>query len=141
MLTIAVTPSRYSYNLILESKDFVVNIAEASDVRKVDLCGNVSGTDHDKFKECGYTAERSLKVNSPRIMECPINIECYLDRTVHLGTHDLFIGQIANVSVDERVLGKNGRPDLDKLGTLVYAQGRYFRLGEVLGEYGFSVRE
>jgi flavin reductase (DIM6/NTAB) family NADH-FMN oxidoreductase RutF len=141
MLTIAVTPSRHSYNLIVESKDFVVNIAEASDVKKVDLCGNISGVDHDKFKECEYTVERSSKVNSPRIKECPINIECYLDRTVHLGTHDLFIGQIANVSIDERILGENDRPDLEKFDTLVYAQGKYFRLGEILGDYGFSTRE
>jgi len=141
MLSIAVTPSRHSYNLIVESKDFVVNIAEASDARKVDLCGNISGLDHDKFKECNYTVERSTKVNSPRIAECPISIECYLDKTVHLGTHDLFIGHIANVAVDDRVLGNDGRPDLDKLNTLVYAQGKYFRLGEVLGVQGFSIKE
>lgn len=141
MLTIAVTPSRYSYNLIVESKDFVVNIADAKDVEKVDYCGNVSGLDIDKFKACDFSIERSAKVNSPRIRECPINIECYLDRTVHLGTHDLFIGQVANVSVDEGLLGKNNRPDIDSMDTLVYAQGRYFQLGKALGEYGFSVEK
>ncbi|MBN1786165.1 MAG: flavin reductase family protein [Candidatus Methanofastidiosa archaeon] len=141
MLTIAVTPSRYSYNLIVESKDFVVNIAEAGDVDKVDLCGNISGSDRDKFAECGYTPEKSKKVSSPRIRECPINIECYLDRTVHLGTHDLFIGQIVNVAVDEGLMGKDMKPDIGRIDTLVYAMGGYFKLGESIGSYGFSLKK
>ena len=139
MVAIAVTPSRYSYNLIQESKDFVVNIPHAKHVEQVDLCGSISGKKYDKFKACGFTPERSLRVMSPRIRECPINIECYLEQTVHLGTHDLFVGHIANVAIDESLI-KNGKPDLEKMDTLVYAQGLYFTLGTVLGSHGYSLK-
>jgi len=140
MVSIAVTPSRHSYNLILESGDFVVNIPFARDVFKVDLCGNLSGETVDKFAQCGYTPEPSLRVTSPRIEECPVSIECYLEQTVHLGTHDLFIGHVANVAIDESLL-LNGKPDLSRMDTLAYAQGTYYLLGEAVGTHGFSVKE
>lgn len=140
MVSIAVTPTRYSYNLIMETKDFVVNLPRASDVRKVDLCGSVSGKDVDKFKECSFTPEASAKVSAPRIKECPVNIECYLDKTVHLGSHDLFIGHVASVAIDKEVL-MHARPDTNKLGPITYAQGVYYTLGDIIGTHGFSMGE
>lgn len=139
MIAMAVTPSRFSYNLIQESKDFVVNSPHAAHVEQVDLCGSISGMGHDKFAACGFTPERSLRVMSPRILECPISIECYLEQTVHLGTHDLFLGSIANVAIDEGII-KNGKPDLERMDTLVYAQGMYFNLGTVLNTHGYSLK-
>ncbi len=139
MVSIAMTPSRYSYNLILENKDFVINLPRASDVEKVDLCGNISGRNHSKFDVCDFTIERSTKVNSPRIKECPISIECYLDKTIHIGSHDLFIGQIVNVAIDSSIL-KNNAPDLDNMDILVYTQGQYYAIGDIIGSYGFSLK-
>ncbi|MHC1604442.1 MAG: flavin reductase family protein [Candidatus Methanofastidiosia archaeon] len=139
-LTIAVRPQRYSHKLILKSCDFVANIPRACDVEKVDYCGNVSGRDHDKFKECGFTPKRSLKVNSPGIRECPVNIECKIAKTITLGTHDLFIGEIVNVATDENILDAANKADPDMMDTLVYAQGGYYNLGNKIGKYGFSLK-
>ena len=141
MVGIAVTPTRQSYDLLVESKDFVINIPTCDQAEIVDLCGNVSGKEHDKFKLCGLTPEPATKVNSPRIKECPISIECYISQIIHLGSHDLFIGDIATVAVDPKLLSDGNGIDIQKMKTLVYAQGYYFSLGELIGKYGYSQKK
>ncbi len=49
------------------------------------------------------------------------------------------MGHIANVAIDEGLI-KNGKPDLERMDTLVYAQGLYFTLGTALGAHGYSLK-
>ena len=93
MLSISVRPSRHSYDLLQRSHEFVVNIPRASQVREVDLCGNVSGRDIHKFAACSFHADPGARVAAPLIEECPINIECVSRHRLSLGAHDMFVGE------------------------------------------------
>ena len=51
MLYISVRPERYSYGIIRETGEFVVNLTTEKLARATDFCGVRSGRDVDKFKE------------------------------------------------------------------------------------------
>jgi flavin reductase (DIM6/NTAB) family NADH-FMN oxidoreductase RutF len=141
MLSISVRPSRYSYGLLQRSHEFVVNVPRRSQAREVDLCGNASGRDTDKFAACGFHAVSGERVAAPLIEECPINIECVTRHRLSLGAHDLFIGEILAVHFDEEVLDSRGRLQAAKVDPLAYLNGEYWSLGERVGSYGFTLKE
>lgn len=141
MLSIAVRPERYSFNLIRATREFTVNLPTAALVREVDLCGVISGRDGDKFKKAGLTALPGRAVAAPLVAECPLGLECRVEREIELGSHTLFLAKIVQVQVSTERLDENGKFDLEREGLLAYAHGRYFDLGAPLGRFGFSVRK
>ncbi len=135
---ISVRPERHSYEMLRLGKEFVINLASASLVKKVDYCGIFTGAKVDKFEKCGFTKEKSREVAPPTIAECPIALECRVAEVIPMGTHDVFIADIVSVSCDESVLDEKGKICFDKADLLAYAHGEYFKLGEVLDKFGFS---
>jgi flavin reductase (DIM6/NTAB) family NADH-FMN oxidoreductase RutF len=140
-LYISVRPERFSYGIIKESGEFCVNLPTSKMARAVDFCGVRSGKDVDKFAQTGLTKTDSHAVSCPSIAECPLTLECKLDRIIPLGTHDMFIADIVSVSVEESILDRNGRLMLENADLLAYAHGDYFSLGKKVGDFGFSVRK
>jgi len=76
IFTVLVRPSRYTHNLIEQTRDFTVNVPTPEMADIVAFCGSASGRDHDKFKEKGLIAVPSKKIKSPIIEQCTINYEC-----------------------------------------------------------------
>lgn len=138
MVGLGIRPSRHSHKLIKDSKEFVVNIPAAKIVKETDCCGVTSGRDVDKFAETQLTAEKADKVAAPLIRECPVNMECVLKEVVPLGAHDLFIGEIVQVHVDQDILDAKGNVDIKKADPFTYNQGEYWNLHKKLGTYGYS---
>ena len=138
MVGLGIRPSRYSHGLISETKEFVVNIPSTKIIKEADYCGMKSGKKVDKFAKTGLNAEKADKVKAPLIRECPVNLECKLKETISLGAHDLFIGEVVQVHVDEAVLDKNGHIDFNKADPFVYNLGEYWNLNKKIGTYGFS---
>lgn len=141
MVSISVRPERYSYDLIKESGEFVINLPTRSMVRAVDWCGVRSGRDYDKFAECKLHAEPASQVGCPLLAESPVNLECQVTRVIPLGSHDLFLAKVVAVDVDEALLDESGKLRLDKADLIVYSHGEYFDLGKKLGTFGYSVRK
>lgn len=142
MVSISVRKERYSYNLIKESGEFVINLTTKDLCRATDYCGVRSGREHDKFSEMNLTpAPASKLVHAPIIAESPVNIECKLKEIVPLGSHDMFIAEVAAVDVSEEYMDENGKFELNSTGLMVYSHGEYFSLGQSLGKFGFSVRK
>ena len=139
MLSISVRKERYSYDIIKETGQFVVNLTNKKLTRACDWCGVRSGKDHDKFKEMGLTPQRSIMIAAPGIVESPINIECKVHSVVELGSHDLFIAEVVCVTVDDKYLDDRQHFDMKKAGLVAYSHGEYFELGEKLGKFGYSV--
>ena len=137
---IAVAPARYSHHLIAERGEFGVNIPRAADLEKVDLCGCISGRDHDKFAETGFTAIPGAVISAPLIAECPVNLECRLVHTANLGSHDWFIGEIVAARGDADLVDAEGRVDSEKLSGVFSWRGRYCAPGQKLQEWGFAGR-
>ncbi len=138
---ISVRPSRYSYNLIKESGEFVINLTTKNLVRAADYCGVKSGANTDKFKDMNITPVIASEVSAPMLEESPVNIECRVTDIISLGSHDMFLANIVAVNIDENYIDKQGKLHLDKCNLVAYAHGEYFSLGEKLGTFGFSVRK
>lgn len=139
MLSISVRKERYSYDIIRQTGEFVVNLTTRSLTRAADWCGVRSGRDHDKFAEMNLTMQQSQRISAPGIAESPVNIECRVRQAVELGTHDLFIAEVMCVTVDEDLLDDKGRLDLGRAELTAYSHGEYFMLGDKLGKFGYSV--
>ncbi len=140
MISAAIRPSRHSHKLVDAAREFVVNIPRAAQVAQVDAAGVISGRDHDKFKELGFTAAPASKVGAPLIAECPVNIECVVRHQLLLGVHDLYIAEVVAVQYDEEVTDSRGRLKVAALDAFAYAEGEYWSLGERLGSYGQSAK-
>jgi flavin reductase (DIM6/NTAB) family NADH-FMN oxidoreductase RutF len=131
---IAIKPERYSYDIIKKSEEFVINIPSADIVGKIDYAGLVTGRGHNKFSETQLTQESARFTKAPLIQECPVNLECHLRDIVKVGDHDLFLGEVVNVHVEEKLLTKEGEIDFSKANPLVLNFGEYWNLGKRIGE-------
>ena len=138
---VSIRPSRYSYGMIKESGEFVINLPTKELVKTADFCGVRSGKDTDKFAVCGITAEASTEVNAPSLAESPLSLECKVTDVIPLGTHDMFMADIVAVTVKEELISADGKLCLDKSGLIAYAHGEYYELGKKLGFFGFSVQK
>lgn len=120
---VSVRPSRFSYALIKESGEFVINLPSSYLIRIVDFCGVKSGRDIQKFEVCNLTVSPSAKVSAPSVAECPVSLECRVTDILPLGSHDMFIADIVGVTVDERFIDENGKLHLEQASLAAYAHG------------------
>ncbi|MBR6044668.1 MAG: flavin reductase family protein [Ruminococcus sp.] len=138
---ISVRPERYSYGIIKESGEFVINLPTASLVKAIDFCGVRSGRDTDKLKLTGLTVSEASSVSAPLIRQSPVSIECKVREIIPYGTHDMITADITAVNAAKELIDSKGRLALEKADLLAYAHGQYFGLGQVLGSFGYSVRK
>lgn len=142
MLYISVRPERYSYHMIKETGEFVVNLTTEKLAYATDWCGVRSGRDVDKWKEMKLTKGKAEKLEyAPIIQESPVNIECKVTEVKELGSHHMFLAEVKAVQVDEKYMKKNGKFELNSTGLLTYSHGQYLSLGTSLGTFGWSVRK
>lgn len=137
---VSIRPSRYSYNIIKEKKEFVINLTPSALAKKADWCGIYTGKRVDKFKECGFTKERASKIDAPLISECPISIECKVTDIIPLGSHDMFLADIVAVNVEKSLL-EGDKLCINRAHLCAFAHGEYYKLGERIGKFGFSVKK
>ena len=104
MVSISVRPERYSYDIIRETGEFVINLVTKELVYATDFCGVRSGRDVDKFAEMKLHEAESKEVKAPGIMESPVNIECRVVSEQPLGSHTMFLAKVVNVNVDDRYM-------------------------------------
>lgn len=139
MVGVAVRTERFSYDRILDTGEFVLNIPSAALLRAVDFCGTVSGDAVDKFAQTNLTPAPGAKVRPPLIEECPINLECIVRHALPLGSHALFLAEVAAVHADAGVV-EDGTIVLGRVAPLTFDPfgGDYWSLKEVVAHHGFS---
>lgn len=141
MLSVSIRKERHSYGIIKETGEFVVNLVTKPLVFATDYCGVKSGRDIDKFKEMKLTPQPSEIIKAPGILESPVNLECRVTEVKPLGSHDMFMAEIVNVSVDKEYTDEAGKFHLNDTGLVTYSHGEYFLLGEKIGKFGYSVKK
>lgn len=141
MVSISVRPERYSHDIIEETGEFVINLVTKDLTYATDYCGVRSGRDVDKFKEMNLTSLPSKMIDAVGIEESPVNIECKVVEVKKLGSHDMFIAEVVNVTVDDRYMDENNKFNLNDSDLVAYSHGEYFTLGEKIGTFGYSVRK
>ena len=83
ILTIAVSPLRYSWRFLEKVPEFVIAVPNDDLKAAAELCGTKSGRDMDKFEAAGLTRVPSAHVAAPSILECPVNAECRVYTRIH----------------------------------------------------------
>ena len=141
MVYISVRPERYSYDLIKNQKEFVINLTNKDLVRQTDWCGCRSGAKYDKFKEMKLHKEKANFVKCPMIKESPVSIECKVKEIKKLGSHHMFIAEVLGINADEKFIDEKGAFDISKCDLISYANGGYYAQGKKLGKFGYSVQK
>ena len=144
MVSVSIRKSRYSYDLIKNSKEFVLNLVSEDLVKASDYVGVYSGKNIDKFSLKGdlkLTKQQSNKVNCISIEESPLTLECKVEQIIELGSHDMFIGRVVSTGVNEELLDENNKLDLERAKLVAYSHGEYRQLGKKLGSFGYAVRK
>lgn len=141
MVYVSVRPERYSYDIIKETGEYVINLVNKDLVFAADFCGVRSGRNVDKFDEMKLTPLPSQKISAPGIEESPVNLECKVKKILPLGTHHMFLAEIVNVTVDDKYMDEKGKFHLNSSGLVAYSHGEYFELGKKLGKFGYSVQK
>ncbi len=142
MCYISVRPERHSYPIIKRTGEFVINLTNEELARATDWCGVKSGSKVNKFKEMHLTAIPGEKVKAPIIAESPLSIECKVKDVISLGSHDMFIAEVVNIQADERYLDpETGVFDMQKARLITYSHGHYYKLGEEIGKFGWTVQK
>lgn len=138
---ISIRPERYSYNIIKERKEFVINLTNKDLAYATDWCGVKTGAKVDKFKEMNLTKEECEFVSAPAIKESPVSIECKVTDIKEFGSHHMFIADVMSIDADEKYINKKGSFDISKCNLIAYANGGYYELGRKIGKFGFSVEK
>ena len=141
MVYISVRPTRYSYNLIKDQGEFVINLTTKNLVKATDWCGVKTGAKVDKFKEMKLHKEKANFVKCPMIKESPVSVECKVKEIKELGSHTMFIAEVVAINVDEKYIDNKGAFDITKCDLMAYANGNYLAMGKKLGKFGFSVQK
>jgi flavin reductase (DIM6/NTAB) family NADH-FMN oxidoreductase RutF len=142
MCYISVRPGRHSYGIIRRNGEFVINLTTRKLVFATDWCGVKSGREHNKFEEMRLTPVPASKVRAPMIKESPVNIECIVKEIMELGSHHMFISEVAAIHADiEYIDKKTGAFRLADAGPIGYLHGKYYETGKLIGKFGFSVEK
>lgn len=133
-ITLSLSPGHKTVKNIIARKAFTVSMADVAHATACDYLGVASGNQiPDKLERAGFHTEKSKLVDAPVIQELPMAVECRL-LDYNAETHCM-LGEIVNVSVDERILDENGKVDPAKLGAIVFdpVNNAYLRVGEKVG--------
>ena len=141
MVSISVRPSRYSYEIIEKTGEFVINLTNEKLAKACDYCGVVSGRDVDKFKAVHLTRQPASHVGAPMIKESPVSIECRVREVQEYGSHSVFTADVLAVHVDDKYMDEKGKFDLALANPIVYSHGEYYGLGKKLGTFGYSIKK
>ncbi len=139
-VAVSLRKPRYSYENIVARKAFTINIPSEQYMKEVDYFGIASGRNKDKFATSGLTSVKSDLVDAPYVKEFPFVLECSLLKTIEIGVHTQFIGEILDIKAEEDMLGVKGVPDIEKVKPVLFAPEiqAYYAVGSFLGK-AFSI--
>ena len=142
MCYISVRPERHSYDIIKKNMEFVINLTNEDMAFATDWCGVKSGKEYNKFEEMNLHPFPGQLVKAPIVKESPLCIECKVKEIVKLGSHDMFIAEVVNVQADSKYI----HPETDTFNLaeaklIAYSHGHYYKLGEEIGKFGWSVQK
>ncbi len=132
---VALRKATYTYGNILQRRAYTVSVPCETYVRQADFFGIASGRDVDKLMVAGLTPEKSDVVDAPYVAEFPLVLECKLLRTVEIGLHTQFIGQIMDVKADMELVGEDGHLDVAGVKPFLFSSvdRSYRAIGKLLG--------
>jgi len=133
---VLISPKRYTYELIVQAKDFTINFVDFEMAKLYAIMGRISGRDRDKIKDFNIELAESSKVNSPYLKGAYAVYECLKHRQVKTGDHIMFVGEIVETHENEEKFTEKGLPDMKKLKPAFYlGKDNYFTLKDIEGPF------
>lgn len=118
--------------------DFTVAFATTETLVASDFVGIVSGRkDPEKVAKTGWTAVKAEKVNAPVFTDFPMTLECRIKEKIDESAEGYYIvAEIVNILVDERFLGEDGKPALERMQLITFdpIHHGYIELGKKVGQ-------
>jgi flavin reductase (DIM6/NTAB) family NADH-FMN oxidoreductase RutF len=137
VVAIAISPKRYSHDLIDRRREFVVNLPSIHMAEYSNWCGRKSGRKYDKFTESSWTPEPGKTISTPHIAQCYAFLECKVIQQVITGDHTTFFGEAVDAYVAKDTVHKvrqGGPPayyfDPKKIKTLLHLGGDMYVTNE-----------
>ena len=98
------------------------------------------GRDVDKFAAMNLIPMAAPALTAaPAVAQAPAFLSCKLHSVTELGSHDLFLARVVQVSVQDRYFRPDGSIDEDAMELVSYIHGKYHATGEALGFFGYSL--
>lgn len=136
---VSIRPTRHSYNIIRDSREFVLNLTPSALAKTCDYVGTVTGRCVNKFEKTGLTLTPSAVVSCPTLEQSPLALECRVTEILPQGSHDMFLADVVQVTIQEELLDREGHLCLDRAGLCTFAHGEYFEIGKKIGKIGFGM--
>jgi flavin reductase (DIM6/NTAB) family NADH-FMN oxidoreductase RutF len=112
----------FTHELIAASGEFGVHLSSADQASLSHFAGSNHGRDVSKLDQPEF-ADRvypGKKIKVPMLRGCVLGLECLVEQTIEIGNHTGFVGRA--------VAGRVNR----ELAPLLYHQGQYFHLGDLI---------
>ena len=138
---ISVRKERFSQKNKKNSGVFCINLTTEELAYATDYVGVKSGKTENKFETLGLETEPATQIDCPMLKKSPVVIECKVEKIEELGSHDMFMAKVLAVNVDEKYMDETGRFDMEKCKLISYSHGQYYKLGERIGKFGYSVQK
>lgn len=126
LIVLAISHARFSYELIKQNRQLVINIPGEEMLEQTHYVGGVSGRNIDKFKKSGLTPMPAKIVQPPMIKECAAHLECQVVETFKMETHDLLVCEVLYAEAEAEFF--DGRWIPEKFHTLHYLGGNKYGL-------------
>ena len=126
LVEMSIRPTRFSYELIKATGEFVVNVAPLEIARQALYCGRKSGSQVDKFAATNLTPLPAQQVRPPIIQECLAYLECRLQQDIEVGDHHLLIAEVVAAYAHPASIGENGLYDLGRINPLLHLGRNFF---------------
>ena len=124
---VLIAKKRFTYTIIEKSKKFSVNFLDWKYLDTVVKLGSTSGEEIDKIKEFNIPIEKGKEVYF--IPLSYVVYECTVIKDEEIGDHNLIIGKIERVLIDEEVFDENEKPILEKVKPIFYmGSGEFVKL-------------
>ena len=115
VVTVGIRPQRFTKEFVDAGEFFTLTFFDGERKEEMGYLGKVSGRDEDKFAKADIKWEDATYVDAPILTDCPVSIECSVVDSTMPGTHELFIGKVEAIHVDEEYLDANGNILWDKM--------------------------
>jgi len=117
---VTVSPKRFTYKLIAESKEFGINFLPFEMAKLAAAAGGSSGYDTDKFKKFNIAKEKSVKTSVPILKDAYAAFECQLIDDREYGDHHWLVGKVVAIHWEKKVFQANDLLDMKKVSPLLY---------------------
>ena len=140
MISVSIRKSRLSHAIISRTGEFTLNLVSRALCETMDFCGVKSGRDVDKFAARNLTPIPAPEMEyAPAAAEAPAFLSCKVQQVIELGSHDLFLAEVRQVSIQDRYFRPDGSINEEAMDLVSYVHGKYRALGGVLGFFGYSL--